>query len=191
MGAGRTTGIGGVLLAAGGGSRFTGGQHKLLADIGGRPLVARALAAMAGSGLDRLAVVTGAVAITDLLPPGVVELANPRWADGQATSVAVATRWAEAEALDAVVIGLGDQPGITSSAWRAVAATDATPIAIATYAGRRGHPVRLAHTVWGLLPAGGDRGAAMLISGSPDLVTEVACEGDAHDIDTVEDLRGW
>ena len=77
-----------VVLAAGGGSRFTGPQHKLLAPLPegsvGRVAVERAIAA----GLDGTLVVVGA---TDLdLPSGAVVLTNPRWREGIATSLQVA-----------------------------------------------------------------------------------------------------
>ena len=183
--------VGGVLLAAGGGTRFADPGHKLRAELNGRPLVRWAIDALIGAGLQDLAVVTGAVDLTDLIPDGVDRLANPAWREGQATSLSVAVTWATAQHLDALVVGLGDQPGITSSAWRRVAATDRTPVAIATYDGRRGHPVRLAREIWNRLPRAGDRGAGEVIGGSPELVTEVACEGDASDIDTVEDLTRW
>ena len=65
---------------------------------------------------------------------------NPAWASGIASSLRAAWTSAEREGHDAVVVGLGDQPGVTATAWRAVAATDATPMAVATYDGQRATP---------------------------------------------------
>ena len=55
-----------VVLAAGAGSRFTGACHKLLAPLDGQPVVRRAMAAAAASGLPTL-VVAGAVDFTAAL----------------------------------------------------------------------------------------------------------------------------
>lgn len=181
----------GALLAAGGGSRFSGPEHKLLADLGGRALMDHALAPMMAAGLDHVGVVTGAVDLASFLPPGVVALPNDQWPQGQATSLRVAVHWARSLGATALLIGLGDQPGILVSAWRAVAEAAASPIAVATYGGKRGHPVRLHSSMWELLPTEGDRGAGVVMARFPELVCEVACDGDTSDVDTVEDLARW
>jgi CTP:molybdopterin cytidylyltransferase MocA len=181
-----------VVLAAGGGSRFTGAGHKLLAERGGRTVVEHAVAA-AREALGAVLVVTGAVQMPDAVTAasGVRLIHNPDWADGQATSLATAIALAAADdTIHAVVVGLGDQPDITSDAWRRVASA-AAPIAIATYDGRRRNPVRLHRSVWPLLPTTGDEGARALTRLRADLVEEVPCSGSPDDIDTLEDVLRW
>lgn len=172
-----------VVLAAGGASRFAGG-HKLLEPLRGRPLVSWAIEA--ASVLDELIVVVGAVEVP--VPPDATLVRNLSWGDGIATSLQAAV--AVAGAHDAVVVGLGDQPFVPSDAWRSVAASP-SPIAVATYDGRRRNPVRLAREVWPLLPTTGDDGARTVMRERPDLVAEVACAGDPADVDTREDLARW
>jgi molybdenum cofactor cytidylyltransferase len=180
-----------IVLAAGGGARFGGPTHKLLAPLHGRPVVAHAVSAAVEAGFDDVFVVVGAVELADVLPVGVSFVANPRWADGQATSVRAGIGAAAARGHDAVVIGLGDQPFIGPGPWRAVAACVDHPIAVASYEGRRRNPVRLSQEVWDLLPDTGDEGARALMRGRPDLVGEVPCQGTSADIDTAEDLAQW
>ena len=176
------------MLAAGGGTRFEGASHKLLAPLRGRPVWEWALTAMVDAKLDVMIVVTGAVALD--LPAGVTERHNPRWEEGQATSLMCAVDAAREAGADSLTIGLADQPQVPTSAWQAV--TDAPPhypIVIATYNGEPGpHPVRLAHETWVLLPDHGDAGARGLIQAQPAMVHSVACEGNGIDIDTVNDL---
>ena len=178
------------MLAAGGGTRFEGDAHKLLAPFRGRPVVAHAVEAAIEAGLDEVVVVTGAVDLRGVLPPGVHVAHNPDWGDGQAGSLRVGIEAADSLGCDAVVVGLGDQPLVGSGPWRAVAAAPAA-IAPASYGGRRRNPVRLAREVWSLLPSEGDEGARALMRVRSDLVGEVPCEGEPADIDTVEDLERW
>ena len=178
-----------VLLAAGAGTRFRGPGHKLDAPVGGRSILDRAVGTALAAAVGPVVVVT-AGQIRTTLHPSVVHVVNDRWADGQATSLHAGIAAAKDLGASAVVVGLGDQPFVTAEAWRAVAATDG-PIVMASYGGRRGHPVRLGDDVWDLLPTEGDEGARVLLRLRPDLVTAVPCDGSPIDIDTVEDLRRW
>ena len=186
-----------VVLAAGGGSRFEGPPHKLLASVRGEPMVVRAVRTALGAGLDETIVVAGAVDLAPALSAaGLAEevtlVVNERWAEGQATSLAAGIRVADGAAHDAVVVGLGDQPGVSSEAWQRVAAhqPDAS-IVVATYGGQRRNPVRLDRRIWPELPSEGDEGARVLLRRRPDLVVEVGCPGEPDDVDTLEDLERW
>lgn len=180
-----------VVLAAGGGSRFAGTEHKLLSLLRGRPLVAWAVDAAIEAGLDDVLVVTGAVDLAGVLPAGVAVVENPAWAGGIATSLGAAIEEASRRGHDAVVVGLGDQPFVTADAWRLVGRSTVAPIVVATYDGKRRNPVRLSAEVWPLLDTSGDEGARTLMRRRPDLVGEVACAGTPADVDTVEDLAQW
>jgi CTP:molybdopterin cytidylyltransferase MocA len=178
------------VLAAGGGTRFRGPGHKLDAAVGGRALVDRAVGTALAAGIGPVVVVTAGQLAT-ALHPTVVHVVNERWADGQITSLRTGIEAARDLGAGSVVVGLADQPFVTPEAWRLVAASTATAIAVATYDGRRGHPVRLRRDTWDLLPTEGDEGARSLMRLRPDLVTAVPCDGSPIDIDTVEDLQQW
>lgn len=178
-----------IVLAAGSGSRFEGPDHKLSATIAGVPVLQRSVAVAVHAAIGPVVVVVGDHTLPPL--PSTVTIAhNPRATEGQITSVHRGLQTARDIGADAVVIGLGDQPFVTPEAWRAVAASSA-PIAVATYDGRRGNPVRLHASMWDHLPLTGDEGARSLIRMHPDLVEPVPCTGSAADIDTLEDLERW
>ncbi len=179
----------GVVLAAGGGVRFDGPTHKLLAPFHDKVVVRHALESLVRAGLDECAVVVGAVDLTEVLPEGIIVLSNPNWADGQATSLACAVDYATARGHDVLVIGLGDQPMVPASAWQTVGSSAASPIVTASFNGQRRPPVRLAREVWELLPRSGDEGARVVMAKHPEFVSVVECMGDPLDIDTVEDLE--
>jgi molybdenum cofactor cytidylyltransferase len=188
----------GVILAAGQGSRFSGPTHKLLAPFRGKRVVDWAVAHADAAGFDELLVVHATDPDLDLLRSGelpghtsLLFVTNPDAYLGQATSLRLALHVASQRGHAAVVVGLGDQPLIPTSAWRAVGAATSTPIAVATYEGKRRNPVRLAREVWPLVPSHGDEGARSVLRLRPELVTEVASPGNPADIDTVEDLERW
>jgi molybdenum cofactor cytidylyltransferase len=188
-------GVVAIVLAAGEGSRFGGVTsasgaviHKLDATIDGRTLFERAVGAAVASGIGPVLVV---VAGEDRhVGDEAIRVVNHAWKSGSASSLQAGISAARHLGARRAVIALGDQPFIAPEAWRAVASVD-VPIAVATYAGRRGHPVQLRSDVWALLPTTGDEGAKTVMRLRPDLVREVPCQGSSVDIDTVEDLRRW
>jgi molybdenum cofactor cytidylyltransferase len=179
-----------VLLAAGAGSRFDGSVHKLAAVVDGRTVLERSVQSALDADIGPVVIVAGAVELAHLAPAGVRVIHNPDWAAGQSTSLLAGVAEARRIGADAIVVGLADQPFIEPEAWRRVAAS-VSPIAVATYGGKRRNPVRLHRDVWPLLPRAGDEGARSLIRVRTDLIEELPCPGSPVDIDTVEDLRAW
>jgi CTP:molybdopterin cytidylyltransferase MocA len=181
-----------IVLAGGAATRFDAPTHKLLVEVRGKPLVRWAIDAALEAGLDQTILVVGpARGVYELVPAGVHTVYNAHAADGIATSLCAGIGMADRLGCDAVVVGLADQPDVRAASWRALATADATPLAVATYGGERGHPVRIARDAWSLLPSTGDVGARVVMASRPELVTEVPCTGSPVDIDTVEDLQRW
>ena len=195
----------GVVLAAGAGSRFRaatsgsspdggGATHKLLAEFRGRPLIAWALSAADEAGFDDLIVITGAADVSAVVTETVGDRAtlvhNPRWREGQSTSLTAAAVAAAEAGHRAMVVGLGDQPLVPATAWRSVGAA-AGEIVTATFDGKRRPPVKFERSIWGDLPVSGDEGARTLLRLRPELVSELPCKGNPVDIDTLEDLQRW
>jgi CTP:molybdopterin cytidylyltransferase MocA len=186
-----------VVLAAGRGSRLAApGIVKPLLEYRGRPLVAWALDAAVGSGLDPVVLVVGHegddVARVAADFDGVTVVPAPDWADGISQSLRAALEALAAErSVDAACVGLADQPRVGAEAYRRVAAAAGAgaALAVATYDGRRGNPVALARPLWAAARAlTGDAGARQLMDGSE---VEVDCTGtgDPADVDTLDDLR--
>jgi CTP:molybdopterin cytidylyltransferase MocA len=181
----------GVLLAAGAGRRY--GRPKALVELDGEPLVRRGIRLLRDGGCAPVYVVLGAGA--DELPdlPGAVAVHHDRWRDGLGSSLRRGLASLPATVPAAVVV-LVDQPLLSPVAVRRVRAAYAggATVAVATYAGRPGHPVLLARSTWPLLDryAIGDRGARDLLRARPDLVVEVPCDdaGSPADVDTPADL---
>ncbi|WP_444947167.1 nucleotidyltransferase family protein [Micromonospora ureilytica] len=181
----------GLLLAAGAGRRY--GRPKAFVELDGEPLVRRAIRLLRDGGCAPVHVVLGAGAdeVPDL--PGAVPVRHDRWPDGLGSSLLRGLASLPA-AVSAAVVVLVDQPLLSPVAVRRVRAAyaDGAVVAVATYAGRPGHPILLGRQTWPLLSgyAVGDRGARDLLRDRPDLVVEVPCDdvGSPVDVDTPADL---
>lgn len=186
-----------IILAAGRSSRM-GEINKLLAEIDGKPMIARIADAALASEAQPVIVVTGheAEKIREALTGrGLRFVHNPDHAEGLSTSLRAGIG-ALPESADAAVVCLGDMPDITPSQIdKLIAAFDpgeGRTICVPVFAGKRGNPV-----LWGaeyfpqMCELMGDAGAKHLIGEHADAVCEVAMPDDAslRDIDTPEELE--
>jgi CTP:molybdopterin cytidylyltransferase MocA len=181
-----------AVLAAGRGSRLGGDASKPLLEWRGRPLVAWALDAALRSGLAPVVVVVGyrADVVRAIVDGRAVEIVeNPDWDEGIASSLrTVLTALTPRADVDAVCVGLADQPLVRAEAYRRVAETDGE-LVIPTYGGQPGNPVKLARSLWPeALELRGDVGARAL---ARDRAVRIDCTGtgSAADVDTLEDLE--
>ena len=185
----------GLVLAAGAATRF--GSPKQLAPLDGRPLLRHPLDALAAAGIDQVLVVLGAEAAaieTAIAWRGERRLVNERPQDGLASSLRIGLEAAaEDPTVDAILVVLGDQPGLRPEVIEAVlaaAAATGRPIVRPRYE-RDGapNPVLVRRAAWSLAAAlEGDRGLGPMLAAHPELVHEVAVAGSIPDIDTPADL---
>jgi molybdenum cofactor cytidylyltransferase/nicotine blue oxidoreductase len=190
--------VGGVVLAAGAGTRF-GEATKQLADLEGRPLLQHAVDAVAGADdVDPVFVVLGAQA--DAVLAGVrFGRAKPivceDWEEGMAASLRLGVRAVDDAGADWALIALGDQPRITSRVVEAVATTAmramrSTAAVRATYDGTPGHPVAISRALFGAVYAlRGDVGARDLLANALVRDVEVGRLADPIDVDTQAELE--
>jgi molybdenum cofactor cytidylyltransferase len=187
--------IGGVVLAAGGASRF--GSPKQLAELDGRPLLQHAVDAMlAVPAIDPVVVVLGAEAqrvraAVDLgAARGVV---CEQWADGMAASLRCGVQ--AVGDCDWVILTLGDQPRVTPEVIaavveRAASAPPSTTAVRATYGGAPGHPVALRRAILPEVAAlSGDVGARELLGHATVRTFEAGRLCDPTDVDTPQELE--
>lgn len=188
-----------ALILAAGQSRRMGEINKLLAEINGKPMVARVVEIIRASRAGPLTVVTGheAARVKAALPDDLAFVDNPDYAVGLSASLKVGIAALPAD-IDGVVVCLGDMPRISPAMIdRLIAAFDPVEgreICVPTYKGKRGNPV-----LWGkrFLPEmaalAGDVGAKHLIGEHADLVVEVEMDEDGVliDIDTPDVLTRY
>jgi molybdenum cofactor cytidylyltransferase len=187
-----------LVLAAGRSTRM-GGPNKLVAEIGGKPLVRIAAEQALGSRAKPVIVVTGhqrerVEAALAGLPVRLVH--NPDFADGLATSVKAGIAAVPAAA-DGAVICLGDMPQVDAALINrlidAFAPEHGALAVIPTINGKRGNPVLWSRRFFPeLMAIEGDVGARNLIARYGEAVIEVPVTGEAAltDIDTQEALAG-
>ena len=183
-----------VVLAAGRGQRLGGRHAKPLLTLRDRPLVAWALDAAAATDFRPVVLVVGyrGRAVAREAREGVVLARARGWRRGAAHSLRAALvalePWAQVQA---VCIGLADQPLVGPDAYRRLAGAhrDGAQLAVATYDGARANPVLLGRPLWHeARRLRGDVGARALMEHHD--VAEVDCTGtgDPADVDSLAAL---
>ncbi len=177
---------GAIILAAGRSSRM-GGDHKLLADWRGKPLVAHVADAIAAAGLSPPVVVLGARAAEvraalDGRPASFVVAAD--YEEGLSRSLragiaAVPADWS------AALICLGDMPRLEPDLLAALAAAPGD-VALPVWDGKRGNPVRWSRQHFArLMTLEGDVGGKAVLADAAT-VTEIPAPSDAI-LDDIDD----
>ena len=183
-----------VILAAGAGTRFGGG--KLVATIGGRPVLGLVVDAARAAGLEPIIVVVPPDASLDAVDLGAVRrVVNPNPAEGLSSSVRLGLRALELVAsVEAAVILPGDQPHVRPDVIRALLAeADRNPEAsfvVPRYAvDTAPNPILARRSIWRLADElAGDRGFGPILAAHPELIRFVDVDGANPDVDTPADL---
>lgn len=182
----------GVVLAAGRSERF-GSRNKLLAEVGGEPIVRRAVRTVAAARVEGVTVVLGHEADrveAALAGLDVETVRNPEYERGQATSVRRGIEAVRDEA-DAAVVALGDMPFVDRDSVDALVAAygaGAGEALAAAHRGERGNPALFGATHFDDLAAvEGDTGGRAILLDEGALV-ETGDPGVLRDVDAPDDL---
>jgi molybdenum cofactor cytidylyltransferase len=182
----------GLVLAAGGSTRL--GRPKQLLPFGPATLLDHALATARECSFDQLLVAIGGAADdvrahVDLSGTDVV--LNDAYGEGCSSSIAAAMASLDRRA-DAIVLLLGDQPGVTCDTVAALlAGRGEADLAVCRYDDGLGHPFcfsrELFETLRGLH---GDKAVWKLVAAGGDAVAKVHVEGPVPiDVDTWADYE--
>jgi molybdenum cofactor cytidylyltransferase len=192
-----TTHVAAILLAAGRSTRM-GSENKLLAEIGGKPLVRIAAEEALRSKARPVVVVTGHQQERVRAALKGLELTivhNPDFADGLSTSLKSGLMALPDQAYGALVL-LADMPRVDAKLIDAlIGAFDPARgalVVVPTFDGKRGNPVLWSRRFFSdLMALQGDVGARHLIGSYADAVTEVPVSGNSvlTDVDTPDALR--
>jgi CTP:molybdopterin cytidylyltransferase MocA len=190
--------IPGIVLAAGASSRMGRAKALLHADAAGTTFVRRLSETMHAGGCEEVIVVVGhepdaiVQELTRVTTP-VRALMNPRWEEGQLSSLLAAIALVDRPGVRAIAVGLVDAPFVTPATvaqlldvYRQRPALIVRPVS----GERHGHPVvfdrRLFEELRRADPA---VGAKAVLRGHADAIVDVpvADEGAFRDVDTPED----
>jgi molybdenum cofactor cytidylyltransferase len=187
--------ISGLVLGAGASSRF--GQPKQLLPFRGTTLLGWVVGeACRARALDEVIVVLGRAAdeIRERVDFGNAKVVdNPVFTEGCSSSYRAGIGAVD-PASQAVMIILGDQPGVISEIMDEVAENwrrGDNQIALASYRGRPGHPMLFAKPMFDkLVGLHGDKAAWKLVDAHAELLQEVGFDRPfPEDIDTAEDFQ--
>ncbi|MHB1038403.1 MAG: nucleotidyltransferase family protein [Pirellulales bacterium] len=139
--------IAAVVLAAGRSRRM--GTQKLLLPLVGQPLIARIVDQLLASPVERILVVVGADKdrIAAALADRRVEFVENPDPDGEMLSSVRCGLGALAAQCDAVLVVLGDQPGLTAKLVTSLVRafeTSGRGMVVPAHCGNRGHPILIA-----------------------------------------------
>ncbi len=187
--------VSGLILAAGTSSRM--GQPKQLLLFGGTILLDWVMAqAEAASALDEVIVVLGRAA--DEIRPRLRNtrakvIINPVFTEGCSGSYKAGMATLDPRA-EAVMVLLGDQPGVDSAVINQVAddwRTQGGRIALTSYRGRQGHPIVFARELFDQLrQLSGDKAAWKILDAHPEWVRDVVVDhAFPADVDTRQDYE--